>query len=79
MYYACIGFCREEEMEWAGIQFLLASPVQRTLIEIHKGPKAIGSGDELKGGSTQRNSQVIRTEAQHDPQQLQTSSHTPET
>lgn len=72
-----LAFVEKRKWNELEIQFLLASPVQRTLIEVHKSPKAIGSGNELKGGSTQRNSQVISTEAQHDPQRLLTSSHTP--
>ena len=38
------------------IQFLLVSPLQGTLIEVHKGLAAIGTGDEMRGDSTQNDS-----------------------
>lgn len=53
-----LAFVEKRKWNEPEIQFLLVSPVQRTLIEVHKSPKAIGSGNELKRGSTQRNSQI---------------------
>jgi len=38
------------------IQFLLASPLQGMLIEVHKDLVATGTGDEMRGDSIQKDS-----------------------
>lgn len=38
------------------IRFLLVSPLQGKLTEVHKGLAAIGTGDETSGDSTQKDS-----------------------
>lgn len=51
---ACIGFVQMIKRNETEMQFLLVSPLQGTLIEVHKGLVAIGTGDEMRGDSTQK-------------------------